>query len=59
MGRRTVLATVVALALAMVGAVGAAGLLREEPASSSPDQCALPLSERTGGWICLGESPAP
>jgi len=32
---------------------------RAEPGSSSQDQCALPLSQRTGGWFCHGESPTP
>jgi hypothetical protein len=52
-------ATLVALALATVSVVGTIGLLRADAGTSTQDQCALPLSERTGGWWCPGESPTP
>lgn len=53
------MATLVALALATVSVVGTVGLLRADAGTSSQDQCALPVTERTGGWACLGESPTP
>ncbi len=53
------MATLVALALATVTTLGLVVLLRAQPGTSSQDQCALPLSERTGGWFCPGESPTP
>ena len=52
------MATLVALALATVSVVGTVGLLRAD-ASSPQDQCAKPLSERTGGWFCPGQPPTP
>ncbi len=58
-GRRTMVVMVVGLALATVGAAGAVGLVRAQPDTSSQDQCALPLAERTGGWVCFGEAPTP
>ncbi|MFL6081457.1 MAG: hypothetical protein ACJ714_16115 [Ornithinibacter sp.] len=56
---RALVATLVALALAAVTTVGLVGMLRAQPGTVSQDQCALPLSERVGGWICPGERPAP
>ncbi len=48
-----------ALAIATVSVVGTIGLLRADAGGSAQDQCALPLAERTGGWVCFGESPTP
>ena len=53
------MATLVALALAAVSVVGTIGLLRADAGTSSQDQCAEPVSARTGGWFCFGEAPAP
>ena len=53
------MATLVALALAAVSVVGTIGLLRADAGTSTQDQCALPVSERTGGWFCSGAPPTP
>ncbi len=59
MTARALIATLMALALAAVCVVGTVGLLRADAGTSSQDQCAEPVSARTGGWFCFGEAPAP
>ena len=56
MTRRTIVAALAALALVTVST---AGLVRATSATSPQDQCALPLSERVGGWFCPGSNPNP
>ena len=53
------MATLVALALVTVTTAGLVGLLSANSAPSEQDQCALPLSQRVGGWFCTGEIPPP
>ena len=54
--RRNVLATFAVATLVMVGA---AGFASTRAGGTSQDQCALPLSARTGGWVCPAETRTP